>query len=267
MEGKAGAFHTVAACHFENTEHIEHWINRLIPKNQNKEFIKWSGGRRKSETRNKFIENCFKYAHEIDFRVNCVSTSEGEMSWFAWSFYMQNQQHIDQKLDAKGRNNFIFKISADKKLGFPVLRAGYLIWYHHVIRYLAEVKRIEGRLISDNFANDQEGPGDDKALGISFLNFLLEQSKSKLRVSLPVTERYRSCDRLSDYFCGWVNSVRSKTSAELHEQKLSELESHPKKFLENIIFATDLNIVDENGNDITAAVREAVTRGTTNDNK
>src|SRR4051812_34504388 len=83
MEGKENTLHTVAACHFKSLEHLEHWVHRLAPRNQNGEFVKWSGGRRKAETRDRFIENCFKYAGEIDFQVNCVSTSEGEMGWFA----------------------------------------------------------------------------------------------------------------------------------------------------------------------------------------
>lgn len=261
MEGKENTFHTVAACHFKSLEHLEHWVQRLVPRNQNGEFVKWSGGRRKAETRDQFIGNCFKCADDLDFQVNCVSTSEGEMSWFAWAFYMQNRELVTQRLDAKGRNCLVFKISANKDLQFPVLRAGYLIWYHHVVRYLADVQRITGKLISDNFANDLEGLGDGRALGVSFVNFLLEQSKSELRVSLPLTERYNSCDRLSDYFCGWVNSVRSKTATALHEQKLSELESHPTKFLENVILATNLNIVDEHGIDVTAAVKMAVANG------
>ncbi len=186
------------------------------------------------------------------------------MSWFAWAFYMQNQRHVSQRLDAEERNCLVFKISAERDLHFPVLRAGYLIWYHHVVRYLAESQKIHGKLLSDNFANDQEGPGEGKALAVSFVNFLLTQSKSNLQVSLPVTERYRACDRLSDYFCGWVNSVRSNRATESQVQTLATLEAHPKKFIDNVIFATNLNIVDEQGNDVTAAVKSAVATGSAN---
>jgi hypothetical protein len=264
MEGDKSVFHTIAACSFESVEHIEHWIHKLVPRNKNGEFVKWSGGRRKGETRDDFIDKCLRYSSEIDFRVNCVSTSEGEMSWFAWAFYMQNQRHVSQRPDAKGRNCLVFNISTDRELNFPVLRAGYLIWYHHVIRYLAESQNIKGKLLSDNFANDQEGPGEGKALAVSFVNFLLTQSKSDLQVSLPITERYRVCDRLSDYFCGWVNSVRSNTATKLHVQKLAALEAHPKKFIDNVIYATNLNIVDEQGNDVTDAVKSAVASGSAN---
>lgn len=258
MEGDASVYHTVAACSFESAEHIEHWINKLVPKDRNGEFVKWSGGRRKRETRNKFIANCLRFASEIDFRINCVSTNEGEMSWFAWAFYMQNQRYVSQRLDAKGRNCLVFKTTTEDELPFPVLRAGYLIWYHHVIRYLAESQGVKGKLLSDNFANDQEGPGEGKALAVSFVNFLLAQSNSDLLVSLPVTARYRAYDRLSDYFCGWVNSVRSNSADERQAQELATLEAQPRKFIDNVIFATNLNIVDEQGNDVTVAVKAAV---------
>jgi hypothetical protein len=264
MEGNENVFHTVAACHFENLEHIEHWINKLIPRKQNGGFVKWSGGRRKGQTRDQFVDNCLKYSSEIDFQVNRVSTSEGEMSWFAWAFYAQNRRHVTQRFDAKNRNCLVFQINIEKVMSFPVLRAGYLIWYHHVVRYLAESQNIKGKLISDNFACDQAGPGDGKALGGSFVNFLLNQSKSDLQISLPITERYKACDRLSDYFCGWVNSVRSKTATEPHERKPAELEAHSKKFIENVIFAMNLNILDEEGNNVTETVKAAVARGSTN---
>ena len=186
------------------------------------------------------------------------------MSWFAWAFYAQNRRHVIQRFDAKNRNCLVFQINIEKVMSFPVLRAGYLIWYHHVVRYLAESQNIKGKLISDNFACDQAGPGDGKALGVSFVNFLLNQSKSDLQISLPITERYKACDRLSDYFCGWVNSVRSKTATESHERKLAELEAHSKEFIENVIFAMNLNILDEEGNNVTEAVKAAVARGSTN---
>ncbi len=56
-------------------------------------------------------------------------------------------------------------------------------------------------------------------------------------------------------FCGWVNSVRTKKATESHEQKLAELEAHPKNLDENVIFAMNLNIVDEHGHDVTDAVK------------
>jgi hypothetical protein len=147
MEGHAHRFHTVAACHFQSVEHVEHWINILIPKNKNGAFIKWSEGRNKDETRARFIDNCAKHSHDIDFSVDCVSTEEGKMSWFAWAFYMQHRNLISQRLDRKQRNCLVFKIGGQQELVFPVLQAGYLIWYHHVIRYLAEEKKLKIRCL------------------------------------------------------------------------------------------------------------------------
>ena len=46
MEGDENVFHTIAACHFQNQAHIDHWIKKLIPKNKDGKFVKWSGGRR-----------------------------------------------------------------------------------------------------------------------------------------------------------------------------------------------------------------------------
>jgi len=263
MEGNKNVIHTVAACHFQSIKHIEHWINKLVPRNQNGSFVKWAGGRRRSKTRDLFIDGCLKYSNEIDFQVNCVSTNEGEMSWFAWAFYMQNRRLVTQRLDAKNRNCLAFGIGNEKDISFPVLRAGYLIWYHFVVRYLSEFQNISGKLLSDNLASDEEGPGDRKALGVSFVNFLLKESDSDLHIDLPIIDRYRECDRLSDYFCGWVNSVRSKPTVSAHEQKLAELETH-SKWIENVIYATNLNIIDENGNDVTEAVKAAVESGSAN---
>jgi len=264
MEGDATVFHTVAACTFDSVEHIEHWIHKLVPRNRNGEFVKWSGGRRKRETRHEFVNNLLKHLNAIDFRVDCVSTSEGEMSWFAWAFYMQNRDHVSQRLDSKGKNSLAFQVTAERQLQFPVRRAGYLIWYHHVVRYLAEVQGIKGKLLSDNFANDEEGPGEGKAKAVSFVNFLLAQSKSDLQVSLPISDRYRSCDRLSDYFCGWVNAVRWGTASEIQVQGLAKVEADPRKRIDNVIFATNLTVVDDKGDDVTEAVKAAVANGSAN---
>jgi len=68
---------------------------------------------------------------------------------------------------------------------------------------------------------------------------------------------------LSDYFCGWINSVRSKTTVNAHGQKLAELETH-SKWIENVIYAMNLNIIDEDGNDVTEAVKAAVDSGSAN---
>ena len=35
MEGSENVMHTVSACHFQNVEHAEYWIDKLIPKDAN----------------------------------------------------------------------------------------------------------------------------------------------------------------------------------------------------------------------------------------
>lgn len=260
MEGDADVYHTVAACHFKSLEHIEYWVEKLIPKNQNGRFVKWSSNRGSKRHRDEFINNCLKHSNEIDFMVNCISSLEGKMSWFAQAFYMQNNTLITQKIDAKGRNCLVFQISSENSLSFPVLRAGYLIWYHHVIKYLGEFKGITGKFLSDNFCADEVGPGDGKALGVGFVNFLLKPSPLGIQVSLPTNDRYRQCDQLSDYFCGWVNSVRSGVSNEKHQRQLAELESTPNKFMDNIIYEPQFTFIDDDGNDVTQAVMDAVER-------
>ncbi len=261
MEGHAHLFHTVAACHFQSVEHVEHWINKLVPRDKNGAFIKWSGGRKKDETRARFMENCVKHAHEIDFSVDCVSTEEERMSWFAWVFYMQNKNFISQRPDHKQRNCLVFKIGEQGEIAFPVLQASYLIWYHQVIRYLADVKNIRNKVLSDQFPNDELGPGEGKAIRVSFVNYLLEQAGCSLRVGLPVKSRYRELDRLSDYFCGWVNSNRYNASTTPQSEILEKLQSRSNPFIECVVFETDISVFDPDGNDITEAVKAAVVLG------
>ncbi|MGK5095325.1 hypothetical protein WDW89_25345 [Deltaproteobacteria bacterium TL4] len=44
MEGSESVLHTVSACHFQNIEHAEYWIDKLIPKDANNKSVKGSGG-------------------------------------------------------------------------------------------------------------------------------------------------------------------------------------------------------------------------------
>lgn len=69
MVGNENIFHTVAACNFKSLEHLEHWVHRLVPMNQDGTFVKWSGGRRKAETRDQFIENCFSVRARSIFKL------------------------------------------------------------------------------------------------------------------------------------------------------------------------------------------------------
>lgn len=261
MEGAENVLHTVSACHFDSIEHAEHWIDKLIPKNANNRPVKWSGGRRKDQTRKIFIENCLKYQDEIDFKINCVSSLEGEMSWFAWAFYFQNQNLVSQRLDARGRNCLVFSGLNGGELSFPVLRAGYLIWYHHVVRYLVEFKQVSGKFLSDNFCNDKVGPGQGKAQGVAFVNFLLGLSPQKPQISLPTVERLAKLDIISDAMCGWSNSVRSKNASQEFATSLELFEHSRTKPIDNVVYAMDLHVVDENGKDVTNEVKKAVVNG------
>jgi hypothetical protein len=183
------------------------------------------------------------------------------MSWFAWVFYFQNQSLVSQRVDKKGRNCLIFSGLNGGELSFPVLRAGYLIWYHHVIRYLVEFKNISGDFLSDNFCNDEVGPGEGKALGIAFVNYLLNSSTHKTQISLPTIERFARLDMISDAMCGWVNSVRLKIAPQEYAASLAQFENCRTKPIDNIIYAIDLHIKDINGNDITHEVKNAVING------
>jgi hypothetical protein len=261
MQGDATVLHTVSACSFASPEHAEHWIDALIPRNRNGEPVKWAGGRRKDQARDAFIAACIKYAGELDFNITCVSSSEGEMSWFAWAFYFPNRHLITQKTDQKGRNCLHFKVNDGESIYFPVLRAGYLIWYHQVIRYLVDGKGICGKFLSDNFSNDEVGPGAGKARGVAFVNWLLNMRDPRPQISLPTNNRFRRMDLLSDHFCGLANTIWSGTATEAQAAGFKELEHLRPDILESIQFATHLTVVDENGMDVTAQVKAAVVNG------
>ncbi len=232
-----------------------------MPKNKNGEFVKWAGGRRKDETRNAFLSACIDHVNEFDFSITCVSSREDEMSWFAWAFYFPNRNLITQRADSKGRNCLIFELGNGESVKFPVLRAGYLIWYHNVIRYLCDGKGVGGKFISDNFCNDEIGPGPGKARGVAFVNWLLNMRDPKPQISLPINDRFRRLDLLSDHFCGLANKVWSGAATEMQATDFNKLEELRSDLIENVRFATDLSIVDENGIDVTAQVKAAVARG------
>ncbi|MBX3331424.1 MAG: hypothetical protein KF722_13540, partial [Nitrospira sp.] len=231
------------------------------PKNKNGEFVKWAGGRRKDETRNVFLSACLDHANEFDFSVTCVSSREDEMSWFAWAFYFPNRHLITQGADAKNRNCLNFDLGNGESIKFPVLRAGYLIWYHNVVRYLSDGKGIDGKFISDNFCNDELGPGTGKAKGVAFVNWLLNMRDPKPQISLPTNNRFRLLDLLSDHFCGLANTVWSGAAPERQAADFNKLEQSRPDLIENVRFSTDLKITDENGIDVTAQVKAAVTKG------
>lgn len=186
------------------------------------------------------------------------------MSWFAWAFYFQNQSLISQRTDEKGRNCLVFSGLNGGELSFPVLRSGYLIWYHHVIRYLVEYGKTSGKFLSDNFCADEKGPGQGKALGVAFVNYLLSLTPQKPQISLPTNSRLSNLDIVSDHMCGWVNSVKTESSPHNHKLCLEQFEASNSNPVNNIEYAINLNIVDEHGSDVTDKVKHMVANGVRN---
>lgn len=256
MAGDAAIVHTVTACTFESIDHAQHCIDAIVPKNRAGKYLKWSEGRRKERTRAQFVENCLANVSQLKFKINSVSSSEGNMSWFAWAFYMQNLSLIKQQTDLKGRNCLVFSGIRRDGIAFPVLRAGYLIWYHHVIRYLVEAKGLSGKFLSDNFCADEEG----KAIGVGFVNFLLQAVSGHAPISLPLNDRFRALDVLSDNICGWVNDVRIGIADQNLVLALQTLREDSSLF-DDVEYAMDLRVVDAEGKDVTAAIKKAVVEG------
>lgn len=58
--------------------------------------------------------------------------------------------------------------------------------------------------------------------------------------------------------------MRSEADLLSYKQKLEELESSPKHFIDTKIFNTMLNVVDENGNDVTETVMAKVAQRSMN---
>ena len=72
--------------------------------------------------------------------------------------------------------------------------------------------------------------------------------KAEGRKIIPVNDKEkndRAKQRLKEIFTRYKNNI-------------------PKRFIENVIFATNLHIVDEKGNDITDAVKLAAAKGSAN---
>lgn len=204
--------HTLSFCCFRDSASARNWIHRLVPKNQTGHFLKWSNGGGQIRTRKRriqFIEEVIRNYEDMDFSVHCISSTEGEISNIAQAFYVQNLSKIRQELDEKGRNCLVFKITDTKEIKIPVLRAGMLIWIFYVIKYMKDENRLNGFIYSDWFSTDTT-TGEDKALGVSMVNFLLKSTRVDLQLSIPNDPGSAEADLLSDWFAGWCNS--SKTS-------------------------------------------------------
>lgn len=203
--------HTLSFCCFVDSASARKWIHKLVPKNQTERFLKWSSGGGQTRTRRRriqFIDSVNRSYNDMDFTVHCVSSTEGEISNFAQAFYVQNLDNIRQELDEKNRNCLIFKISNTKEIKIPVLRAGMLIWTYYVIKYMKDVNHLNGFIYSDWFSTDQV-TGENKAFGVSMVNFLLSSTGIDLQLSIPHDPANAEADLLSDWFAGWSNSSKS----------------------------------------------------------
>jgi hypothetical protein len=80
LEFKPNYYHTMCVCSFSSREHALYWIMKLIPRDRNNNFHKWSSknarSQRKKAVRGQFIDNVLFNLNAIDFKVYCVSSSE-----------------------------------------------------------------------------------------------------------------------------------------------------------------------------------------------
>ena len=61
-----------------------------------------------------------------------------------------------------------------------------------------------------------------------------------------------------------MNAVRSGAATEMQIQSLAKVEADPTKRIDNVVFATNLTVVDYDGNNVTEAVKAAVASGSAN---
>lgn len=232
LQDDAAVLHTLCFCCFHDSASAKKWIHQLVPKNQIGVLQKWSGGARRDgnlRRRREFIEAINWHYSDIDFSVHCISATEAEISKFAQAFYWQNLNNIRQELDDKNRNCLVFKINEAKEIKIPVLRAAILIWIYYSIKYMKDENNLNGFIYSDWFSADKQ-TGEDKALGVAMVNFLLKRTGLELELKLPLDPASAEADLLSDWFAGWCNSSKAGTvEAEIKEEFEKVLDRSPKK--------------------------------------
>jgi hypothetical protein len=183
-----------------------------------------------------------QYIDQIDFKVHCISSTEGEISEFAQAFYMLNFENVRQEGDERGRNTLVFRVSHSKEIKVPVLRAGKLLWIYFVFKYLKEVHNLNGFIFSDWFANDSV-EGEERGLGVAIVNFLLKSGGIDLQLSLPNVPSESEADLLSDWFAGWCNSSKTENVDPIIAQEFETLiERHGEK-VDWIRYACNLNVM------------------------
>ena len=235
---------TLCLCCFRDAESARKWIHTLVPKNKNGHLVKWSSGgpnKRVQYRRMKFAEQIDKYYDIIDFEVHCISSTEGQISLFANAFYFQNVQNIRQQMDAKGRNCLVFQVTNEKTVCIPALRAAKLIWIYFCIKYMKEVHSLGGFIYSDWFSNDSL-VGQDKALGVSMVNFFLSSTGIGLQLSIANDPGTSEADILSDSFAGWTNAAKGGMSGQDLAAKFDALVDRTPTKIDWIMYQCNLTI-------------------------
>lgn len=237
--------HTLSLCCFRDGASARSWIHTLVPKDKNGNLVKWSAGgpkKRVQRRRNQFIEQVDKHYDAIDFAVHCISSTEGQISAFANALFLQNLQNIRQETDAKGRNCLVFNVSEQKTIRMPALRAAKLIWIYFCMKYMKEAHNLSGFVYSDWFSNDTDA-GEDKALGVAMVNFLLNSTGVGLHLSISNSPASSEADLLSDWFAGWSNSSKSGTANSELVAKFDALVERVPRKIGWIMYQYNLQIV------------------------
>jgi hypothetical protein len=234
--------HTLCFCCFKDSASARHWIHTIVPKNKNGTLLKWST-RDAQRRRLQFAEQVEKHYDELDFVVHCISSTEHQISLFANVMYWQNFHNIRQEPDKRGRNCLVFKITEDKIVSMPALRAAKLIWIYFCIKYMKEVHNLSGFIYSDWFACDSMD-GEHKALGVAMVNFLLRSTGFDLQLSIAERPSESEADFLSDWFAGWSNSSKNGTGTKALVTRFDALTDRTPHKIDWIMFAPQVTMID-----------------------
>ncbi|RUR12570.1 hypothetical protein [Legionella septentrionalis] len=243
LEFKPHYYHTMCVCSFRNREHALYWIKKIVPQNKNKGFHKWSSkarGQRKVEIRKQFVKSVLANLNEIDFKVYCISSTESDISHIAQYFFSQNLSNITQEVQENGKNYLLFKITKNKTIKMPALRAARLIWTIECCRMLKSQFNLSGEILSDWFAFDSYDTADP-AEGVSLVNFLLKATGVNLQISIPQKASNDVFELMSDWFSGWCRSSLEKTNHLFKEYKYLN-DVAPEKF-ENLMLGPPYNLI------------------------
>lgn len=190
-----------------------------------------------------FLSNIERNYDTIDFAVHCISSTEGQISQFTQAFYLQNLSNITQELDKKGRNCLVFKISDTTVLRVPVLRAAKLVWIFYCLKYMKDVNKLDGFVLSDWFSCDST-TGDNKAEGLKTVNFLLSSTGVGLQLSIPHDSRRDEAELLSDWFSGLCNSSKSGVVDDEIAGRFEALTKREPTKIDAIEYACDFTIIE-----------------------